>query len=126
MRPSRDVAVRLQTLRGEVYQGLVKRDPRVGDAFAADVPKANCPRPARRYFRRHLPYDAEPLWDGRSQRCFLAGSTTSAQARTVAKVAYYGAMAAKINPEQASAWNVATTADRTSAGAVSKELTGNG
>jgi len=35
-------------------------------------------------------------------------------------------MAAKINPEQASAWNVATTADRTSAGAVSKELTGNG
>lgn len=118
------VAVPLPALRQELYRGLVRREPRVGDVFAADEPPSTVRARIDEYARRRqLPEGIEPLWL-EPLAALLPGRIydISPHARTAAKLAYYGAMTAKLSPAQASSWQMMPAAVTPTTAAPSKEL----
>jgi hypothetical protein len=100
------VATTLPELR-QVYRALqLERDPRVGDVFAAE-----------------LDWDAVRGHDEEDLVAAVADLVKgpiydlSAEARTVAKLATYAALAAVLSDDQVEAWNLRDTVERSEAAA---------
>ena len=98
-----EVAVTLRQLDDELYEGLLERDPRIGDVFAARVPAAA---------RRRLDGRAALLWERPLVQ--LLGDVVydvSREARKVAKLAFYSAVALVLPREDAEQWQMLEAAD---------------
>ncbi len=91
-RDSFEVSIPLARLRGELYAGFVERDPRIGDVFAVRLDPSQEPGPRRARRRR---------WNRSLDRLFVDVYDISAEARKVAKLAFYASVAEAWTHEQA-------------------------
>jgi hypothetical protein len=96
----RHAAVSLRALESQLYQGWLKRDPRVGDVFGAVLSDAAKRALARRDNTRWQLRSllTPPIYD------------LSQDARVAAKLAYYAAMAPVLAKKDMNRWNLAEKA----------------
>ncbi|MDP8929106.1 MAG: hypothetical protein M3O70_11185 [Actinomycetota bacterium] len=102
-----EVSIPLTRLRSELYAGFVERDPRIGDVFAMRLDPSQEAGPRRDRRRR---------WNRSLGRLFIDVYDISAEARKVAKLAFYASVADAWTHEQATDHNLlegnAVAADR--------------
>jgi hypothetical protein len=97
-----EVGVPLERLDDELYEGRLERDPRVGDVFAATMTAAGRSRMAA----------GLEVWD--EPLAGLLGETVydlSREARKVAKLAFFGAMAPIVGQRAAEEWRLLEVAE---------------
>ncbi len=97
----RHATVSLRSLRTQLYQGWLQRDPRVGDVFGAVLTDAAKLALAKRDNARHQLRSlvTPPVYD------------LSHDARVAAKLAYYAAMAPVLTEKDMNRWNLAQKAE---------------
>jgi hypothetical protein len=99
----RHVGISKRKLESQLYRKLIRRLPRSGDVFGASLTD-----PAREWLRTHQ----DTMWP-RALDSFLRGPVydLSADARAVAKLAYYAAMTPVLDKEHVDQWNLAEKTD---------------
>lgn len=99
----RHVAVPLRALRTELYSGWLQREPRLGDVFGFVLADA-----AERRLRRQ----SDVRWQ-RGLHSLVGGPIydLSPDARIVAKLSYYAAMAPVLAEEEVDHWRLAEKAE---------------
>jgi hypothetical protein len=99
----RHVAVSLHVLQTQLYRGWLTRAPRLGDVFGAVLTEGA---------RRRLAVDDDVRWR-RGLHALLETPVydLSADARVVAKLAYYAAMAPVLAKKEVDRWGLAEKAE---------------